>query len=83
MAPQVLEGTWEEIAERHGPELSGRRVRLTILPNEAVNSNEELLGAISEAERLQAGMRETSGEKSQELLREGRAGAMYNHERTE
>jgi hypothetical protein len=45
--------------------------------------NEELLGAISEAERLQAGMRETSGEKSQELLREERAGAMYNHEHTE
>jgi hypothetical protein len=45
--------------------------------------NEELLGAISEAERLQAGMRETSGERSQELLREGRAGDMYDHERTE
>lgn len=83
MAQQVLEGMWEEIAERHGVELSGKRVRLIVLPDEAENSNEELLGAIREAERLQAGMRETSGEKSQELLREGRAGIMYDHERND
>ena len=31
--PTVLEGTWEEIA-RHGPDLSGRRVRLILLPAE-------------------------------------------------
>ena len=30
MPEHVLEGTWEEIAE-HGGELSGKRVRLTIL----------------------------------------------------
>lgn len=30
MAEQVIEGTWEEIAE-HGGELSGKRVRLTVL----------------------------------------------------
>jgi hypothetical protein len=28
-----IEGTWEEIAA-HGPELTGRRVRLTLLPTE-------------------------------------------------
>jgi hypothetical protein len=32
--PLELEGTWEEIAA-HGPELSGRRVRLILLPDEA------------------------------------------------
>ena len=32
MAPQVLEGTWEEIV-RHGEQLSGKRVRLTVLPD--------------------------------------------------
>lgn len=31
--PVELEGTWEEIAA-HGPELSGRRVRLIVLPIE-------------------------------------------------
>jgi len=31
--PSELEGTWEEIAA-HGPELSGRRVRLIVLPDE-------------------------------------------------
>jgi hypothetical protein len=33
MTPQILEGTWEEIAS-HAPELRGRRVRLTVLPDE-------------------------------------------------
>jgi hypothetical protein len=30
MEPRTFEGTWEEIA-RHGPELAGRKVRLTVL----------------------------------------------------
>src|SRR5437868_10777545 len=30
---QVLEGTWEEVS-RHGPQLAGKRVRLTVLPDE-------------------------------------------------
>lgn len=30
MAERVIEGTWEEIAE-HGEQLSGKRVRLTVL----------------------------------------------------
>lgn len=34
MEQQVLEGTWEEVS-RHGPELTGKRVRLTILPDQA------------------------------------------------
>lgn len=83
MAQQVLEGMWEEIAERHSVELSGKRVRLTVLPDEVMDSNEDLLDTIREAEHLQAGMRETSGENSQELLREGRAGVMYDHERND
>ena len=28
-----LEGTWEEVAA-HGPELAGRRVRVTVLPEQ-------------------------------------------------
>jgi hypothetical protein len=31
MALHEIEGTWEEVAQ-HAPELSGKRVRLTVLP---------------------------------------------------
>ena len=34
MRLQVLEGAWEEVI-RHGPELTGKRVRVTVLPDEA------------------------------------------------
>ena len=34
MQSQVLEGTWEEVS-RHGAELTGKRVRLTVLPEQA------------------------------------------------
>jgi hypothetical protein len=33
MTNSVLEGTWEEVAT-HAPELQGRRVRVTLLPEE-------------------------------------------------
>lgn len=33
MDQRTFEGTWEEIL-LHAPELSGQRVRLTVLPNE-------------------------------------------------
>ena len=53
MGPMILEGTWEEIA-RHGAELAGRRVRVTVL-DEAQPSqglDRALAGLIAEAERL-------------------------------
>jgi hypothetical protein len=31
MAPQTIEGTWEEIVEQAAPQLAGRRVRVTVL----------------------------------------------------
>lgn len=31
--PEVLEGTWEEVS-RHGAELAGKRVRVTVLPGQ-------------------------------------------------
>ena len=36
-----MEGTWEEVAA-HGPELAGRRVRLTVLPPEKTGQIQEL-----------------------------------------
>ncbi len=35
-----LEGTWEEVVA-HAPELAGRRVRLTVLPEEEANVSEQ------------------------------------------
>lgn len=35
-----MEGTWEEILER-GPELAGRRVRVSVLPGETDSSPQE------------------------------------------
>jgi 2-oxo-4-hydroxy-4-carboxy--5-ureidoimidazoline (OHCU) decarboxylase len=36
-----FEGTWEEIL-RHAPELAGQRVRLTVLPDESSNHQNEV-----------------------------------------
>jgi hypothetical protein len=35
---QVLEGTWEEIAGRHAAELVGKRVRVTVLGDAAIEA---------------------------------------------
>lgn len=75
MSEQVLEGTWEEIA-RHGDELGGKRVRLTVLEDEPI-PNEAMLTALRDVEEIQKGMRLTSGEDTQLLLREAREGGMY------
>ena len=75
MSQQVLEGTWEEIA-RHGDELGGKRVRLTVLEDEPI-PNEAMLAALRDVNEIQRGMRLTSGEDTQALLREAREGGMY------
>ena len=86
MAQQVLEGTWEEVS-RHADELAGKWVKLTVLADEpraeAVLPNEGMLAALREIAKLQEGMRETSGEDTQRLLREARAGGMYGYEPSE
>lgn len=56
MAERVIEGTWEEIAEQGG-QLSGKRVRLTVLDEispedrnttmREANSTKEVLAALS------------------------------------
>ncbi len=53
MTQHIIEGTWEEIVEEHGKELAGRRVRLTVIPEEGARPNEKLLAAVREAERIQ------------------------------
>jgi hypothetical protein len=76
MSQQVLEGPWEETLDR-ADELSGKRVRLTVLEEDGTRPNEVMLAALREVAALQDGMRLTSGEDSDALLREAREGGMY------
>src|SRR6266700_1767683 len=59
-----LEGTWEEIVA-HAAELAGRRVRVTVL-DAAENGQES--GAMSQAERFAAAIRELEHERDPELV---------------
>lgn len=77
MSQQVLEGTWEEIA-RHGDELGGKRVRLTVLEEEPI-PNQPMLAALRDVDEIQKGMRLTSGEDTEALLRQAREGGMSCH----
>ncbi|MCI0387253.1 MAG: hypothetical protein MOB07_00555 [Acidobacteria bacterium] len=82
MLGQVLEGTWEEIAQ-HADELAGKRVRLTVVeetPAAVSQPNEAALQVMEQVTQLQSGMRYTSGADTQQLLREARAGAMYGYD---
>ena len=90
MAQQVLEGTWEEIA-LHAPELAGKQLKL-IVEAELKDitdipivgpPNEGMLAALREITERQKGRRETSGEDTQRIVREGRAGGMYGLEPVE
>ena len=79
----VLEGTWEEIA-RHGPELTGRRVRLVVLEESpAAPRNEGMLEVLRQITERQQGRQETTGEDTPPLLRAGRDGGMYGLDPTE
>ena len=55
MAPNVIEGTWEDVI-RHGVELAGKRVRLTVLPAEEDSSRTAEPGAPVPAARVTFGM---------------------------
>ena len=85
MLEEVLEGTWEEIAQ-HADELAGKRVRLTVLEEAreearaAPRPNEAMLEALRKIAARNAGKPLTSGADTQRLLREARAGAMYGYE---
>lgn len=82
MLEQVLEGTWEEVAQ-HADELAGKRVLLTVLeeaPAPSPQPNEAMQEVMRRVAEMQAGMPYTSGEDTQEILRRGRAGEMYGYE---
>ena len=80
--PQMLEGTWEEILSKNAALLAGRKVRVTIDPEEAnvdtpaFPPNEQALAMLRDLVKLQEGMKETSGEETNQRLRDARAGGM-------
>ena len=92
MAQQVLEGTWEEIAA-HADELVGKRMKVIVetdtpqgieppymgSPNVGP-PNEKALAVLAEITERQKGRRETSGEDTLRIIREGRSGGMYGLE---
>ena len=87
MAAQVLEGTWEEIAA-HADELAGKRLKVIVEADSSGGAeqpnvgppNEKALAILAMLAERQQGRRETSGEDTQRMIREGRAGGMYGLE---
>lgn len=81
MAPQVLEGTWEEIAA-HADELAGKHLRVVVEAESSggVLPNQKMLDAMQVAEEIQQGMNPKPESDGVAILREGRRGAMYGNE---
>ncbi len=80
MLEQVLEGTWEEILT-HSDDLAGKQVRLTVIEEApAVQPNEAMLEALRKVAERNQGKPLTSGEDTQRMLREARAGGMFGYD---
>jgi len=92
MATHVLEGTWEEIAA-HAEELAGKRLKVIVDVDapEAVEPpnvgppnvgppNKQMLDILRDIAERQKGRRYTSGEDTQDLIRQARDGGMYGLE---
>ncbi|MDQ3254278.1 MAG: hypothetical protein M3R15_10300 [Acidobacteriota bacterium] len=93
MATQTFEGTWEEI-KQHENHLIGHRVRVTVLDEEkdddepntnaeqtaTVTPNYSMREALRRGEELLKDMPETSGERTQEFLRQARNGGMFGYD---
>ena len=82
MTTQTLEGTWEEVAQ-HANALSGRRVRVTIIEEEAPQPNKAMLAALHKVAERSQNMPVSSGAETLKILREGRNGRMFGYDPTE
>ena len=73
MQQQTIEGTWEEILQ-HSAELTGQRVRLTVLPDKSANSSttetldQKLKGRVGRVNFQPSDLSERVGEAFTELL---------------
>ncbi len=80
MTTQVLEGTWEEIT-RHAKDLTGRKVRVTILEDEtSPKPNKKALEVIRKVSDRRKKMPESSGKDTLKMIREARSGGMFGYE---
>jgi len=80
MSEQVLEGTWEEVAE-HANELAGRRVRLIIIEeSDQPKQNQAMIEALRKVKERTKAMSVSSGDQTLTIIREGRAGKMWGYE---
>ncbi|MCW5959014.1 MAG: hypothetical protein KIS76_02570 [Pyrinomonadaceae bacterium] len=82
MESSIIEGTWEEI-QRYGSRLIGHRLRVTVLDKENDDANEvepnrKMQEAMEKIKAKQEHMRFTDGSKTQEILRDGRDGGMFD-----
>ena len=83
VAKLVIEGTWEEVSAR-AAEVSGNRVRLTVLPvgrrrrQSAPEPNAALLAALGSIEALVGDIPARPGADSVGLVREARDGGLYD-----
>lgn len=72
MVQQILEGTWEEVSQR-SEELSGRRVRVTILDDVTMqSSNEGKERAFGKYAHVSGTSEDFMREKQEEIDREDR-----------
>ena len=80
MATQTLEGTWEEIT-RHAKDFIGRKVRVTVLEEEARTApNYEMLEALRKVSERSKNMPVSSDEDTLKLIREARSGGMFGND---
>jgi hypothetical protein len=79
MAVRELVGTWEEILA-HAPELAGRKLRVTLLPDVADETppSSRVSAVLAEMRRHWRHMSPKPDDR--DLLREARAGAMWGYD---
>jgi hypothetical protein len=69
-----IEGTWDEIA-LHAREFEGRRLKVSVFPLTQAESTAQRLRILSDIAQRSEAMNPSADER--DLLREGRAGAMF------
>ena len=80
MSEQIFEGTWEEVVQ-HSEELAGKHVRVTVIEEPpTVQPNLAMQEALRKVAERNQGKPLTSGEDTQRMLREARAGRMWGYE---
>ncbi len=86
---QIFEGTGAEIANLVGKLSRWKRYRLVEIeesqnvPDPKPTENLAMIAALQEIAERQKGHRDTDGSQTDQILRDGRAGAIWGHELVE